>query len=1164
MASTYSDIIKLRGGKPAYNIEDENGGEWTSFIPNEQFNGVLRTVIKAVRGNDIDVHKSFWINGTYGTGKSHASAVIAHLLSDPVDEIRDWVDYEFKGMKYATIRDAIYKLRESKRLLPVKIYGLRGMSSVSDLSLVIQKDVMAVLKANDIDISVQTDYESLISTIEKNVEVWATIINRSPALSSIAPSPEKLVNLLRNQNINAYHRAIDTLKEQNFNATLPLESLSKWLVEVQNALREQSDYSGMLILWDEFTDVMNAFGVSILKELQVVAEKFMNIENDSFIFLVSHPSAFDKISSEEVKQTDGRYHRMKYNMESVSAFKIMSRKFEVIDQQRYDDLRYQFFSGIHEVIQLYTAGAVDQQATIDDLFSLFPMHPGTANLATYYATVIGSSSRSVFEFLGQNDAIRDFLESEDHFLNRHVITADYLWDFVLKMFQDDVVNYGAVTERFNSYQLTVEHKSEQEPAAMPVFKAILLLNAFNNVSGDDNRGLVTPSEANIKALFSGTQYAAGVDTVLEWLNSESIIQRAPGDEGLYSVQFSALPAKEIDEKKQSLRSTEYRYTHQVVTFGDEAEAGVVKKFAPRVIRPYGYGFYSYEGNDSVLASRIKNGKKARKPSDLFFAFLVAKNNDELSALNDFIGKMMSLLESDKELQNIYFVLIDEVFTDKDYARFIEYMANFACASSHGFVDQMTSHRKHASDLIKDYIERVSRGNATVYVNGQSYPISMKKFSSEVNDTLSPVVFSLAPEALEILRRKAPQTFWVNKTSKEIVRRVLFSHSKQEVWEGMSQGMPIRHLLQDSIDDNMGWKPDVAANHPLKAIFDFVQTKIKNANKTVPFNYAEKFDDLTRPPYSLYNSFAAMGAMAFALRPWVNKIFDLMGKPRDASNLVDDICELFKVWDSGKVSTKLTFKFQTPEEGKLCKALTQLFRLKNPATGYSDITSLKDARFAITGVFLAQKGFPLWSLKYTPDDVIASLPISVSLTDDIKTLIGNIVKICAERDMRNPAIVVDTIDLIVANKNELGAMLVMQETFRAGFVNYLKSVENVNLVDDDVENAITFIRENLQSTVGYWTEDEVKNALKDWRLSLIPSAPVVTSSTTAVNNGSAFESPATGAQINQMMPSDELDEIRSSAITKIHSEIYIYRLKNILEQLCQEDNIEAIKLINDKL
>lgn len=132
MATKYADIIKIRAGKPAYSIEEEKGNEWESFIPNEQFNGVLKTVLTAVRGNDIDRHKSFWINGTYGTGKSHAAAVIKHLLCDPIDSIRHWVDMEYGDEKFHQIRDAIFAVRAKKRLLPVKLESLNNLTHVSE------------------------------------------------------------------------------------------------------------------------------------------------------------------------------------------------------------------------------------------------------------------------------------------------------------------------------------------------------------------------------------------------------------------------------------------------------------------------------------------------------------------------------------------------------------------------------------------------------------------------------------------------------------------------------------------------------------------------------------------------------------------------------------------------------------------------------------------------------------------------------------------------------------------------------------------------------------------------------------------------------------------------------------------------------------------------
>ena len=124
--------------------------------------------------------------------------------------------------------------------------------------------------------------------------------------------------------MGTYQKAKDAQRSANMAILFGQENIGSWLIEIQEKLRRETEYKGLLILWDEFTDVMDdSIGISVLKSLQTIAHKFANEENDSFLFLISHPSAFNKLGNEEIKQTDGRYHRMKYNMESVSAFKIM-------------------------------------------------------------------------------------------------------------------------------------------------------------------------------------------------------------------------------------------------------------------------------------------------------------------------------------------------------------------------------------------------------------------------------------------------------------------------------------------------------------------------------------------------------------------------------------------------------------------------------------------------------------------------------------------------------------------------------------------------------------------------------------------------------------------------------------------------------------------------
>lgn len=241
MATTYNDIIKKRSGRAAYSIEEEKGKQWASFIPNEQFNTVLRTVLRSVRGNDIDFHKSFWIRGTYGTGKSHAVAVITHLLCDPVEEIKEWVDYEYKDEKFQTIRDQIYSLRKQKRLLPVKIEGLCDMSHVADLPLVLQTSVVKALNDNHLNIIVDTDYDELIKHIEANPVIWDDLISRFAALHSVVPTREKLIQKLAGKDMATYQKAKNAQREANISIVLSQENTASWLVEVQEKLRAETN-----------------------------------------------------------------------------------------------------------------------------------------------------------------------------------------------------------------------------------------------------------------------------------------------------------------------------------------------------------------------------------------------------------------------------------------------------------------------------------------------------------------------------------------------------------------------------------------------------------------------------------------------------------------------------------------------------------------------------------------------------------------------------------------------------------------------------------------------------------------------------------------------------------------------------------------------------------
>lgn len=1072
MATKYSDIIALRGQKAAYNIQTEEDGAWRVFIANEQFNDILRKVISSVFNNDTNVHKSFWIEGTYGTGKSHAAAVIKHILCDEVSEIAEYVNEEYAAPKYNVLRQSIFDLRTKKRLFPVTLYGQNKIAHKDDLSLQVQGEIKRALVKAGIDIDVKTDYDNYVAHIQNNRAMWDLILNQNPKLSSYTPTTDKLIANLQAQDSGTLSKVKDVLRDSGIDIRLDSEKLSSWFFEVQNKLAQSTPYDGLLVIWDEFTDVMTSdIGPSLLVDLQRLADETMNAENNSYLFFISHPSALNSLKAEERDKTKGRYIYMKYNMEPVSAFKIMSRKFKLVGTE--DDLRVisnSFYDKCAPILSTFTKDSVNPAETIADIRNLFPVHPATANLATYYAREAGSSSRSVFQFLGENDAVKAFLEDENKFMNKDTITADYLWDYVVSEFNGNVAKFGAVTERFNSYKLRVEHQGEQQHAAyLPVFKSILLLNALNNIANNES---VTPSEENIKNLYVGTPVEYQLDEILNWLNENSIIQKAPG--GLFLIQFSALPPKEIEDIKQNLVLTDFKTTAQVINFGTVAKEEFEKSLA-NVARPFSFQFYSTEVNEYTLLNKIENGRKQAKDYELFFAMMVARNADELNTLKDIAQRS----SADERFSTTTFIVFETTFTNTNYQRFIEYQANAKCAQQHGFADQQQSHSKCASDMLKEWIKEIRRGVFLTYIAGQAMPASALKMPTVINTEVAPAIFNAGPESLDVIKIKFSKTYWKKALVKDTVKNVISYNTKNDINERCKgPAMHIPFLLQDSVDDNLNWKTDINPEHPLYKVCQFVEKKIKYADKQNTFNLAEKFIDLSRPPYGLYQSYAGMGMLAFAMRPYIGKIFDLNGKPREAQHVVEDVVEVFKAWEDGKANPKVTFRFETPEEGKLCKTFIKTFNLTS-YKGISEISSLKNARWVMTHSYVPEKKYPLWALKYVSDSVAP---------EGVKSLVGNLNAICVEIGSSNPNLLTETLDGLKQYEFELKNLINNNDNFRVGFLNFLKTEPTVRLQDEEFDDAVQYISQHMQSEVGIWNEEEVIKELLKWRISKHPVTP----------------------------------------------------------------------------
>jgi len=94
----YSDILSLNDKFiDTFDLVHESESYWETFVPTERFIAILKAVIDSVDANNPKDRTSFWIIGSYGSGKSHASSVVKHLLSDEIALIENFLSSRFSN-----------------------------------------------------------------------------------------------------------------------------------------------------------------------------------------------------------------------------------------------------------------------------------------------------------------------------------------------------------------------------------------------------------------------------------------------------------------------------------------------------------------------------------------------------------------------------------------------------------------------------------------------------------------------------------------------------------------------------------------------------------------------------------------------------------------------------------------------------------------------------------------------------------------------------------------------------------------------------------------------------------------------------------------------------------------------------------------------------------
>lgn len=1073
MATKYSDYIKMQDFLPVYDMTDETPEMWRTFIPTKQFCELLQRSITAITSSDISKRRSMWVRGTFGTGKSHASSVVRHLLCDSSEEIDGYI----QSIPNEATRAQLTAIRKQKRYFPVVLKGVEGAYNIPRFSLSIQRETKkALVAAGYPELIVRSDFDEAIRWVESHENRIPELLENNDELASEASNYTKLLTKLRNNDIDVFMHLEEALAADK--TYLTSDSISEWLVEVEKEIEKAGIADGLIIFWDEFTSVMDTLKSDRINVLQNIAEKSQN--NNVFLYLISHrteSSSLDAKGKDITKMSD-RYDSVDYQMDEISTYLILRHTFSIPDMMKMNISTWGIKDKIDKSVYNYLCESNNQDEK-EHIQNLFPLHPYTAFLCSKMANIMGSANRSVLKFMNdEHHGFKQFINEPTNYDQRMMLTADWLWDFFYSEFINEPL-CAAFTNVYSSHGSKVDAMGDDYKR---VFKVILLLNALS-VKFKSSPEKYAPNDKNLKYIFSGDRCEEKMDVILNWLDETKIIARDIFGE--FKISVSSYNPAEITKEKNAVSST-YKTAVEYLRYNDKSRLEIERIFlvGERLMRKCEPQFYACEEAEAVLRSKL-NKYTREKPNHLHVALFFSITDESRDIMENRV-KTFS-----EEFENTMFIIPSEVFTPSAQSQFIDAVAQANVSRSHFNTDDASQFENAAKEYVAKWKNRMNGGTYTMYFNGvRSSEGIFSNIYSVINKKFSVQIFPSGMESVKTLQSEA-MTYFANKNFKALSLQMLQKRTRDELLTFGGSVRPTKQIFLDGENNLITETCELtdaakAGNSWLNVVCKEVDQLIEAAKKKYAdrFSLSEILAPLMRPPFGLFANPANYAILGFVLRKHKDDLFNpSTSQPVGDEKLNDMIEILLKMWDGGvsEPSNKLLLRFGSVEERNLTSILGEVFNLSIVrGVSMSDLKSLTYAKWCITEFCKQVAKYPLWSLLYC--DKIKEKENCMKAISDLISLFN--------QDSYSLSKIKELLKEIKNDQIDLYVLLTNNQNYKNGFNNFIHSIEEVELKDEWLEELEEDLS-HMQSEIAFRREEDVKSRVMSFYINKIktPKQPI---------------------------------------------------------------------------
>lgn len=1055
---------------------------WKKFFPHETFVKLLRNTVSVL---DRKQKLSIWVEGAYGTGKSHAVLTEKKLLDTTAEDTKEYFErYHLDMDLYSNLQ----RIKDSGKILTVHRYGSSNIYSDNDLVLAVQESVEKALVAADID-NQGTDSlrESVIRYLSdtENKQSFNIYVKGSYKDLFGGDDVDTIVQKLKLYRDAALHTLMDKIfkvaRERQIRAfTMTTRDLCDWLIEVIHA----NELKAIVFIWDEFTEYFynNSRNLTGFQELCELSE------TEPFYFiLVTHVSSglFHEGDKDFIK-LNGRFvnpHSLISLPENI-AFQLMGAAMEKNKDETilgdWEDVVDELADRTKESRKI-----VRSIAKIDDkeMLDILPIHPYTALLLKHISSAFDSNQRSMFDFIknDRGDEIKGFQWFIDNFGPENenpLLTIDMLWEFFYDKGRDLLTHdIRSVLDYF-----TRSSNQRLDPEEKRILKTVLLLQAISQHAGD-SVDLFIPNEKNIDLAFEGTDLEGGASHIAERLVRDKVLFRKQlgGGKFQYAAYVNEVSDAELEKFKEEVdkKTTTSLITEPLV---DKTTVTEAVMFGGALKLRYELRYVSASDFDQAI--RVFRNREAELENKIPAVVCFAKDDREASLISK---KIRDALND----ESYHIVFIDATMTPFGKDSYEQYRNEVANAMYQNGKDNSLSvqYANNAKDALKSWKNRIASGEFIVFTE--------QKSSGERATTMDALLVILQavnkekfPRSLEGEYSVLPTMFTPSALKLGVECGVM--RTTRQAFSSGNVNTRLETALKDAWNDPYYWK-----THPnllISKIKIDVDHMIREAFETESGRVSIRsiYDMLKAKPYGFMPCNLTAFIMGFVLKEYIN------GPYSWSDDLTNDVLDLNKLKEMVNEIISLQITPNPRYKDKYIVEMSDAEKAFNEITSYAFgiplnlCTSVEQTRERIRNK-MKEFSFPIWTIKSVLSDMVLKTDC-VILEELIDSYCGiansnNMGKAKTDSDIalaigslstKNPDVKED-LKAVLTKENCTNGMRVYVQSFEGG--------ELVSLADGIGDNGqyINVLRSKFDADAANWVwnvetaKQKIRETILEYRI-----------------------------------------------------------------------------------